>query len=141
MNPNELTEFISRLTDNARDSLRHADAISRGLGSPFIGTEHILLGVLAQETSVASKMLESSGVTLQKARSAMNLSPKAVIISTADARPLSETAKLTLNMSWQVAQEFNQEFCGTTGRFRQCSYWNQDEKASPWKQHARVLRR
>lgn len=113
MNPNELPEFISRLTDNARDSLRHADAISRGLGSPFIGTEHILLGVLAQETSVASKMLESSGVTLQKARSAMNLSPKAVIISTADARPLSETAKLTLNMSWQVAQEFNQEFCGT----------------------------
>lgn len=113
MNPNELPEFISRLTDNARDSLRHADAISRGLGSPFIGTEHILLGVLAQETSVASKMLENSGVTLQKARSAMNLSPKAVIISTADARPLSETAKLTLNMSWQVAQEFNQEFCGT----------------------------
>ena len=113
MMPDEFPEFINHLTDNARNSLRHADAISRGLGSPFIGTEHILLGVLAQESSVASKMLENSGVTLTKARNALNFSPKTVIISTAESRPLSETAKLTLNMSWQVAQEFNQEFCGT----------------------------
>ncbi len=67
MSPNDFPEFINHLSENARDSLRHADAISRGFGSPFIGTEHILLGVLAQETSVASKMLENSGVTLKKA--------------------------------------------------------------------------
>ncbi len=113
MSPNDFPEFINHLSENARDSLRHADAISRGFGSPFIGTEHILLGVLAQETSVASKMLENSGVTLKKAQTALNLSPKTVIITTADPRPLSETAKLTLNMSWQIAQEFSQEFCGT----------------------------
>ncbi len=113
MTPEGFPEFINHLSENARDSLRHADVISRGFGSPFIGTEHILLGVLAQETSVASKMLENSGVTLQKAKTALNLSPKTVIISTADPRPLSETAKLTLSMSWQIAQEFSQEFCGT----------------------------
>lgn len=113
MSPKDFPEFINHLTENARNSLRHADALSRGFGSPFIGTEHILLGVLSEETSVASKMLENSGVTLKKARTALNLSPKTVIIGTADPRPLSETAKLTLNMSWQIAQEFNQEFCGT----------------------------
>ena len=113
MSPNEFPDFINHLTENAKSSLRHADAISRGFGSPFIGTEHILLGVLSQQTSVGSKMLENSGVTLKGARTALNLSPKAVIISTADPRPLSETAKLTLGMSWQIAQEFNQEFCGT----------------------------
>ncbi len=113
MNPSEFPEFINHLTENAKSSLRHADAISRGFGSPFIGTEHILLGVLSQQTSVGSKMLENSGVTLKGARTALNLSPKAVLISTADPRPLSETAKLTLGMSWQIAQEFNQEFCGT----------------------------
>src|SRR5680860_180925 len=113
MAPEEFPEFINHLTEDAKSSLRHADALSRGFGSPFIGTEHILLGVLSQQTSVGAKMLENSGVTLKGARTALNLSPKAVLISTADPRPLSETAKLTLGMSWQIAQEFNQEFCGT----------------------------
>lgn len=110
--PNEFAEFISRLTDNARASLKHADSIARGFGSPFIGTEHILLGVLAQDTSVASKILEDSGVTLDRAKVALNLTPRTLIVNTGS-KGLSETAKLTLRMSWEVAQEFNQEFCGT----------------------------
>ena len=109
---NDYTEFLSRLTDNARASLKHADAIARGLGSPFIGTEHILLGVLAQETSIAAKILEDSGVTLNRAKVALNLTPRSLIVNTGS-KGLSETAKLTLRMSWEVAQEFNQEFCGT----------------------------
>lgn len=109
---NEFAEFLNRLTDNARASLKHADTIARGFGSPFIGTEHILLGVLAQDTSVASKMLEESGVTLDRAKVALNLTPRTLIVNTTS-KGLSETAKLTLRMSWEVAQEFNQEFCGT----------------------------
>lgn len=108
----DFAEFVSRLTDNARASLQHADAIARGFGSPFIGTEHILLGVLAQQTSVAAKMLEESGVTLDRAKVALNLTPRTLIVNTGS-KGLSETAKLTLKMSWDVAQEFNQEFCGT----------------------------
>lgn len=108
----DFAEFVSRLTDNARASLQHADAIARGFGSPFIGTEHILLGVLAQQTSVAAKMLEESGVTLDRAKVALNLTPRTLIVNTGS-KGLSETAKLTLKMSWDAAQEFNQEFCGT----------------------------
>lgn len=110
--PNEFAEFINRLTDNARASLKHADSIARGFGSPFIGTEHILLGVLAQDTSVASKILEESGVTLDRAKVALNLTPRTLIVNTGS-KGLSEAAKITLRMSWEVAQEFNQEFCGT----------------------------
>ncbi|HEX9679736.1 MAG TPA: ATP-dependent Clp protease ATP-binding subunit [Candidatus Saccharimonadales bacterium] len=108
----EFADFLGRLTDNARSSLKHADSIARGLGSPFIGTEHILLGVLAQETSFAAKILEESGVTLNRAKVALNLTPKSLIVNTGS-KGLSETAKLTLRMSWEIAQEFNQEFCGT----------------------------
>ncbi|HEX9595045.1 MAG TPA: ATP-dependent Clp protease ATP-binding subunit, partial [Candidatus Saccharimonadales bacterium] len=108
----DYTEFLSRLTDNARASLKHADVIARGLGSPFIGTEHILLGVLAQETSIAAKILEDSGVTLSRAKVALNLTPRGLMVNTGS-KGLSETAKMTLRMSWEVAQEFNQEFCGT----------------------------
>lgn len=108
----DFAEFVSHLTQNARTSLQHADAIARGYGSPYIGTEHVLLGVLAQGSSVGAKLLADAGVTLDRAELALNLTPRTLVVSTG-AKGLSETAKLTLKMSWQIAQEFHQEFLGT----------------------------
>lgn len=110
--PEDYAEFISHLTDNARTSLQHADAIARGYGSAYIGTEHLLLGVLAQGGSVGAKLLADAGVTLDRAELALNLTPRTLVVSTG-AKGLSETAKLTLKMSWDIAQEFHQEFLGT----------------------------
>lgn len=109
----EFSDFVSRLTDNARTSLQHADAISRGYGSAYIGTEHLLLGVLSQESSVGAKVLADAGVTLNRAELALNLTPRTLVASGAGLRTLSETAKLTLKMSWEIAQEFHQEYLGT----------------------------
>lgn len=108
----EFAEFVAHLTDNARTSLYHADSIARGYGSKFIGTEHLLLGVLAQGSSVGAKVLADAGVTLDKAEVALGLKPvvQAVHIGV---NTLSETAKVTLRMSWQVAQEYNQDSLGT----------------------------
>ncbi len=108
----DFAEFVSHLTQNARTSLQHADAIARGYGSPYIGTEHVLLGVLAQGSSVGAKLLADAGVTLDRAELALNLTPRTLVVSTG-AKGLSETAKLTLKMSWQIAQEFHQDFLGT----------------------------
>jgi ATP-dependent Clp protease ATP-binding subunit ClpC len=108
----DLYDFVNHLTDNARSSLQHADSIARSLGSAYIGTEHILLGVLSQDASVGAKLLGNSGVTLDRARLALNLTPRALVVSTG-AKGLSETAKLTLKLSWDIAQEFNQDYCGT----------------------------
>ena len=108
----ESHEFIHFLTDNARTSLRHADAIARGYGSPYIGTEHILLGMLAAGSSVGAKVLADAGVTLDRAEVALHSTPPTLVISTG-AKGLSETAKLTLKMSWELAQEFHQEHLGT----------------------------
>lgn len=107
-----LQDFVHRLTENARGSLEQADMIARGLGSAYIGTEHLLLGVLSQESSVGAKILADAGITLDRARVALNLTPRALVVSTG-AKGLSETAKLTLRMSWDVAQEFHQDYCGT----------------------------
>lgn len=114
MMPNspDFQEFLNHLTDNALQSLKHADAIARSFGSAYIGTEHLLLGVLAQDGSMGSKILEGVGVTLDRARLALNLTPKTLVINMG-AKGLSETAKLTLKMAYEVAQDFNQEFCGT----------------------------
>ncbi len=108
----DFQEFLNHLTDNALQSLKHADAIARSFNSPYIGTEHLLLGVLAQDSSMGAKVLEGNGVTLERARLALNLTPKSVVINMG-AKGLSETAKLTLRMAYELAQEFSQEFCGT----------------------------
>src|ERR1700754_2824340 len=114
MKPNwpDFQEFLSHLTNNALHSLRHADAIARASGSAYIGTEHLILGVLAHKGSMASKILEGAGITLDRARLALNLTPKTLVINIGG-KGLSETAKLTLKMAWEIAQEFNQDYCGT----------------------------
>lgn len=111
-NSPDFQEFLNHLSDNALHSLKHADAIARTFGSAYIGTEHLLLGVLAQEGSMGAKVLEDAGVTLDRARLALNLSPKHVVINMG-AKGLSETAKLTLKMAYEIAQDFGQDFCGT----------------------------
>lgn len=109
----DFQDFLQNLSDNALQSLRHADGIARATGSAYVGTEHLLLGVLAQEQSLGAKILRDAGVTLEKARLAMNLTAKVNLMTNIGAKGLSEAAKLTLKMSWEVAQEYAQESCGT----------------------------
>ncbi|NCQ54447.1 ATP-dependent Clp protease ATP-binding protein ClpC [Candidatus Saccharibacteria bacterium CG11_big_fil_rev_8_21_14_0_20_41_19] len=108
----DFSDFVAHLTDNARTSLQHANVIAQGDGSSYIGTEHLLLGILAQMSSVGAKFLADSGVTLDRARLALNLAPLTVVVSP-ESRGLSETAKLTLKMSWDIAQEYHQDMLGT----------------------------
>ena len=108
----DFSEFITRLTDNARISLQHAGSIAQGYGSAYIGTEHLLLGVLAQGSSVGAKLLADAGVTLDRAELALNMTPPTLVVDMGE-KGLSETAKLTLKMSWEIAQEFNQDHLGT----------------------------
>ncbi len=108
----DFQEFLSHLTDNALQSLKHSDAIARSFGSAYIGTEHLLLGVLAQENSMGAKILEDAGITLNRAQLALNLTPKPITIHMG-AKGLSETAKLTLRMAYDIAKDFAQDYCGT----------------------------
>ena len=108
----DFAEFITHLSENARISLQHAGSIAQGYGSAYIGTEHLLLGVLAQGSSVGAKLLADAGVTLDRAEVALNMTPRTLVIDLG-AKGLSETAKLTLRMSWEIAQEFHQDCLGT----------------------------
>jgi len=110
--PDDFADFITHLTSNARMSVQHADAIARGNGSSYIGTEHLLLGVLAQGSSTGAKILADAGITLQQAELALDIKPAKVVVSTG-AVGLSETALLTLRMAWETAKEFNQDYLGT----------------------------
>jgi ATP-dependent Clp protease ATP-binding subunit ClpC len=112
MLPDDFADFISHLTDNAKLSVQHADAIARGSGNAYIGTEHLLLGVLAQGSSTGAKVLADVGVTLQRAEDLLNITPQHVVVRTG-AVGLSETALLTLKMGWEVAKDHNHDHLGT----------------------------
>lgn len=55
-------------TPRAKKALELATEEARGLGHNYIGTEHILLGLLREEEGIASQVLFSLGIDLQKAR-------------------------------------------------------------------------
>ena len=108
----DMQEFLNHLTDNALMSLKHADHVARSHGSAYVGTEHIMLGVLSQENSLGAKILTNSGVSYERAQLALNLTPKNLVINLG-AKGLSETAKLALKVSWDYAQDYGQDMCGT----------------------------
>lgn len=110
--PEQFGEFIARLTDNARTSLQHAESIARAQGSLYIGTEHMLLGVLAQGSSVGAKMLADAGVTLDRVEIGLGVTQKTPALSTVT-KGLSETAVLTLKMALEQTRELHQEYLGT----------------------------
>jgi len=107
-------EFSKKLTDNARDVLASAEIFARTSGAAYVGTEHLLLGILNQGGSIAAKILSSANVQLEQVRGALNLTNvmllSAPLVAT---KGFSETAKLTLRMSIELATEFHQDYCGT----------------------------
>lgn len=53
-------------TENAKSALAIAKRMAKKTGQNYIGTEHILLGLIHKDSGVAAKLLEKSGVTEQK---------------------------------------------------------------------------
>jgi hypothetical protein len=54
---------MERFTLRAREAYQAATTEARALGHPFIGTEHILLGLFTPSTSIAAHLLEGAGLT------------------------------------------------------------------------------
>ncbi len=101
---------FDRFTENAKHSLENAEAIATQMGSSYVGTEHILLGVLQQDTSIGAKILKNVGVTFEKAQLVLSFSQQ---MAAGGYKGASETAKRTLTYSLRVAKEFGQPYCGT----------------------------
>lgn len=60
--------MFEKFTPESIQVIRRAQEEASRLGHQFVGTEQILLGLLAEDTGVAAKVLKSAGVTLEAAR-------------------------------------------------------------------------
>ena len=55
--------IYGRFTKKAEAALIHAKEFAMALGHPYIGTEHILWGLVKEGTGIAASVLVSNGVT------------------------------------------------------------------------------
>lgn len=108
----DLSNLENRLTDTAKASLERAGAIAHRNGSPYVSTEHLLLGVLAQNSSLGAKVLADSGVTLDRAEMAIDLTPRSVVMVVVQSG-MSQEILQVIRTAWELAIEFGQEFIGT----------------------------
>lgn len=60
--------MFERFTDRARRVIVLAQEEARALQHNYIGTEHLLLGLIREGEGVAAKALEAKGVTLEDTR-------------------------------------------------------------------------
>lgn len=56
----------SQFTDKAQNALAQASRCARSLKQGYIGTEHILVGLLKEDTGVAAKVLADNGVETEQ---------------------------------------------------------------------------
>ncbi len=110
----DFSEMMNQLSENARFALQKADLFSKKYNNGYMGTEHILLGILSQDASTGARILASNGVTLDKAEKALDQEAAEVNGNSAMAMmSLSEAAVLTIRMASHYAMEKGVKVIGT----------------------------
>ncbi len=109
----EFTEIMNRLTENARFALQKADYFSKRYNKGYMGTEHLLMGILSQDVSTGARMLIEEGVDLQKIEKGLNRPAVDVPGSQMAMMSLSEACVLTLRMAANFVKEQGLDSIGT----------------------------
>ena len=104
---------FDKFTERARKVLTLAQEEAQRFNHNYIGTEHLLLGLVREGDGVAAKVLENMGVELNKVRSAVEF-----IIGRGD-RPvigeigLTPRAKKVIELAVDEARRLNHHYIGT----------------------------
>ncbi|SKA77953.1 ATP-dependent Clp protease ATP-binding subunit ClpC [Clostridium sp. USBA 49] len=61
--------MFSRFTERAQKVIMYAQEEAQNFRHGYVGTEHILLGILREENGIAGRLLNESGITVEKVRS------------------------------------------------------------------------
>ena len=102
-----------KFTNRAEKAINAAQEIAAELGHNYIGTEHLLAGLLREGSGLAARVLNSQGVTEEKVRALIEQ-----FIGTSE--PLKEVpegftprTKRVIEISFSEAKKLNNNFIGT----------------------------
>lgn len=109
----EFSEIMNNLSENARFALQKADYYSKRYNNGYMGTEHLLLGIMSIDTSTGAKIVRERGATTEEVEKALNKVAVEVPGSDMAMMSLSEAVILTLRMAQNFVIEEGLKTIGT----------------------------
>ncbi len=104
----------SQFTNNAQEALKAAARCASALKQGYVGTEHILAGLLKEQTGVAHKVLTDNGVELERV---MDMIRDSIAfdggVGIKEREGYSPRARKILEEAHRQAARFNQQQTGT----------------------------
>ena len=101
-------------TDKAKKALNYANRLSRSSGCNYVGTEHILAGLLKEGTGVAAEVLIANNVELEALLKLIDeLVAAGEEVTVADRDGYSPRTQMVLDRAREMADRFDSERIGT----------------------------
>lgn len=114
MNTSTTESMKEQFSNRVRDVLQYSQEEALKLGNDFIGTEHLLLGMIREGEGIAIKILKNLGVDLDKLREAIKERLKGNVAETkSSSLPLSKQLEKILRMSFFEARAYKTDIAGT----------------------------
>ena len=104
---------FDRFTDRARKVMGYARQASDRFHHDHIGTEHILLGLIEDRTSIAANVLENLDVDLDKLRAEAEKVAGRGDAGNMKQKPFSEHARRVLDCAMEEARGMGHKYVGT----------------------------
>jgi len=102
-----------RFTQKAQNVLNRALTYAQEMGHTYIGSEHILLGLIGEEDCVASKILLEKGISFDKIKSAVESFAGIGTVSDVSAADMTPRTKRIIESSANEAIKLSQSYIGT----------------------------
>src|SRR4051794_4822688 len=110
----EMAGMYERFTDRARKVMQLANQEAQRLNHEYIGTEHILLGLVKEGSGVAANVLKNLDVDLRKIRLEVEkLVQSSPEVGTPGKLPQTPRAKKVIEYSIEEARNLNHNYVGT----------------------------
>lgn len=105
--------MIGKFTQRAQLAIKNAESMATELGHGYVGTEHLLLGLLSVKDGVASKAMERQGITIESVMEAINemLEDNGILLESP--RDFTPRSKRIIEMSVQEALKMSTSYVGT----------------------------
>lgn len=106
--------MFGQFTEKARRVVIHAQDEARRMGHNFVGTEHLLLGLIRETNSLPAKILQSIGLDLETVRAeVLKATGRGPAIGPSEEVTFTPRAKkVVLELAGEEARSLNQNYIG-----------------------------
>ena len=103
--------MFSRFTEKAIQAIMLAQEEAKRFHHSYVGTEHILLGIIGEGDNVVTKALESSGLPVEKVKTSIEERLEYGGVSSEYGNiPFTQQAKQVLTYAWDEARKLGHNY-------------------------------